>query len=154
MYDSSGSQRPCTLSFQFFWRDDKLELHVNSRSADVLQLVELNLFPATQFHISMARFLGTNVGSFEYHVGSLHLQASDIGILDHLHNTTELVRPADIPLGFGDGSEQLWEEVADRARFVLDVGAGRIVDGVNPNAFSDTEKWYLNQLRPFWVSGG
>ncbi len=153
LYDAQGKKRPCTLSFQFFWRDDKLELHVNSRSADVLLLPELNLFPAAQLHVSMARFLGTNVGNFEYHVGSLHLNASDIGALDHRHNTTELVRPF-VPLGFGDGSEQLWQEVADRARFVLDVGAGRIVEGVNPNAFSETEKWYLNELRPYWVSGG
>lgn len=153
LYDQSGFS-PCTLSLQFFWREDKLELHVNSRSADILVAPAVNFFPLTQLQISMARFLGTNVGNFEYHVGSLHLHASDSIALDLMHKTDVLTRPPDIPLGFGDGSEGLWSEVADRARFVIDVGDGKIVDGVNPNAFSVTEKWYLERLRPFWTPGG
>lgn len=149
-----GTFRPCTLTLQFFWREEKLELHVNVRSLDVVVAPTENIFPLAQLQITMARFLGTNVGNLELHVGSLHMRASDSGVLDLLHKTEQLTRPADVPLGIGDGSEQLWEETAARAKFVLDVATGRIVDGVNVNAFSETEKWYLERLRPFWTPGG
>jgi hypothetical protein len=149
-----GTFRPCTLGMQFFWREDRLELHVAARSLDVLQAPALNFFPAAQLQASMARLVNCGVGSLEFHVGSFHLSSSNLQVLDLMHKTDVLTRPDDIPLGFGDGSEQLWSEVADRAKFVLDVGAGRIVDGVNANAFSPTEKWYLTLMRPFWIPGG
>jgi thymidylate synthase len=145
---------PCTLNFQFFWREGKLEMHTNMRSNDVVLGVSYDLFQFAQLQLTVARFLNTEVGAYHHHVGSFHLYASDTGVLDHLHKTTVLTRPEDLPTGFGDGGAQSWQEVADRARFVLDVGAGRITEGVNINAFSESEKWYLNQLRPYWVSGG
>lgn len=149
-----GSFRPCTLALQFFWREEKLELHANLRSADVFTAPAENFFPLAQFQVSMARFLGAALGALELHVGSMHMYSHDSGRLDTMHDTEALVRPKDIPLGIGGGSEQLWEEVAERAKFVLDVGTGRITEGVNKNAFSETEKWYLERLRPFWTPGG
>lgn len=145
---------PCTLSLQFMWRDEKLEVHTHMRSNDVVLGVSYDFFQFTQLQLTMARFLNTQPGPYHHHASSFHLYASDLGMMDRMHKTTELTRPADLPVGLGDGSEQTWQEVADRARFILDVGAGRITEGVNANAFSATEKWYLEQLRPYWVYGG
>jgi len=41
-------------------------------------------------------------------------------------------------------------ELARGLRFALDVATGRVVEGVNPNAFTADEKWFLEALRPYW----
>lgn len=142
---------PCTLSLQFIFRDSALELHTHMRSNDVVLGVSYDFFQFTQLQLTMANVLGCAVGPYEHHATSLHLYARDIGLLDHMHATDIFTRPDDLPRGFG-AEARSWAEVADRARFVLDVAAGRIVDGVNPNGWSATERWYLDKLRPYWVA--
>jgi thymidylate synthase len=141
---------PCTIGFQFFFRNSALELHTHMRSNDVIWGVSYDFFQFTQLQLTMANLLGVEVGPYEHHVGSMHMYAEHLPILDRMHDTELRTRPQDRPLGFGR-SKNTWEEVADRARFVLDVASGRIVDGVNANAFDPVEKWYLDKLRPYWV---
>lgn len=140
---------PCTVFLQFLWRDGKLELHTHMRSNDVVMGVSYDFFQFTQLQLTMAELLGTEVGPYHHHATSLHLYARDVKVLDRMHETDIKVRPTDLPLGLC-GAATTWHDVADRARFVLDVATGRIVEGVNPNAFSASERWYLEQLRPYW----
>ena len=157
VYDPARDRRPpipSTMSYQLFFRDDHLELHVHSRSTNVFVFVERQLFPSAQLQLSLSNLFNTEPGTLHHHFGSFHLFSDDIGLQDHMHPTTELVRPDGLPTGFGDGTQSTWIELADRAAFVLDVVSGRITDGVNPNSFTPTEKWFLEQLRPHWRPGG
>jgi thymidylate synthase len=142
---------PCTVFLQFIFRNDKLELHTHMRSNDVVWGVSYDLFQFTQLQLTMAKVLGCGVGPYHHHATSFHLYKRDVGLLDRLVPTTILTRPTDLPTGFGDKSLD-WDDVAMRARFLLDVATGRVVDGVNPNAFTPDERWYLDKLRPYWVA--
>lgn len=142
---------PCTVALQFLIRDNKLELHTHMRSNDVIMGVSYDFFQFTQLQLTMAGLLNLPVGPYEHHATSLHLYARDLGIMDRMHTTDVLTKPSDLPRGFGVG-EQSWYTIQERARFVLDVATGRITEGINPNAFSPTERWYLEQLRPYWVA--
>lgn len=141
---------PCTVALQFLFREGKLQLHVHMRSNDVIMGVSYDFFQFTQLQLSMANLMGVEVGSYHHHATSFHMYARDLQILDRMHDTDVMVRPDDLPMGFGQTANN-WLDIQERTRFVLDVASGRIVKGVNANAFTDTEKWYLEQLRPYWV---
>jgi thymidylate synthase len=64
---------PCTLTWQFFIRDEKLELHVNMRSNDVWLGLPYDLFNFTSIQRHLAARLDVGIGDYYHHVGSLHL---------------------------------------------------------------------------------
>jgi thymidylate synthase len=64
---------PCTLTWQFFNRNDKLELHVNMRSNDVWLGLPYDIYNFTQIQRHLAQRLDIGVGAYYHHVGSLHL---------------------------------------------------------------------------------
>lgn len=88
----SGSKDvPCTLSLQFFVRNNKLELHAHMRSNDVLWGLTYDLFSFTLFQECMllelkqnAAFKDLELGAYYHTAGSLHVyeayfkQAEDI----------------------------------------------------------------------------
>lgn len=137
-------------TLHFLFRHARLELHVHQADSDVCDRLPYDIFRYTQLQLTMANLLGVAPGEYHHHVTALYLKAGNVGILDRLHATTEYVRPADYPRGFGREA-RTWDEVANRAGFVLDVAAGRIIEGVNPNGFSPAERWYLEALRPYWT---
>ena len=134
---------------QFLFRDEALELHVHTPQNEALRFAE-SVFCFTQLQLTMANMLGVRTGPYHHHTAAMYLRSADVGRLDHMHPSTVYVRPDDDPRGFGVEARN-WEEVADRAAFVLDVATGNITTGFAKDSFSASEKWYLNNLRPFWL---
>ena len=64
---------PCTLTFQFFIRDDKLDMTVNMRSSDVWLGIPYDVFTFTQLGNVMAALLEVPRGQFVMNLGSSHL---------------------------------------------------------------------------------
>lgn len=138
--------RPAQL--QFLFRDEALELHTHTTQDDVMRL-PATVFVYTQLQLTMANLLGVRPGAYHHHTAALYLRTGDVGKIDTVHASSVYTRPEDDPLGFGVEARN-WEEVADRAEFVARVVLGQIMTGFSKNSFSDAEKWYLTQLRPFY----
>jgi thymidylate synthase len=71
---------PCTLSLQFFIRNNKLDLHVSMRSNDVIWGLTYDLFAFTLFQECMLlclqgkeKFKDLQLGSYYHTAGSMHL---------------------------------------------------------------------------------
>ena len=64
---------PCTLTLQFFIRDDKLHLTVNMRSNDIWMGFPYDCFNFCAMQNKMAMELGIQVGTYTHIAGSLHL---------------------------------------------------------------------------------
>lgn len=66
---------PCTLTWQFLLRDNKLDMVVNMRSNDVWLGFPYDVFAFTCFQRLVANTLNTRVGIYHHNVGSMHLYA-------------------------------------------------------------------------------
>jgi thymidylate synthase len=84
---------PCTLTWQFFIRGGKLELHANMRSNDVWLGLPYDLFNFTQVQRAVANELDLACGDYVHHVGSLHLYEQHYAVAQ----TTAADRGLDIP---------------------------------------------------------
>lgn len=69
---------PCTLSWQFFVRDEKLEMHTHMRANDVWRGLPYDIFNFTQIQRWLAATLYLPCGEYHHHVGSMHIYESDI----------------------------------------------------------------------------
>jgi len=63
----------CTLSLQFFIREDKLELAVTMRSNDIYWGMGYDVFAFTCMQEYMANRLNIEMGSYYHYAGSMHL---------------------------------------------------------------------------------
>lgn len=80
LYDPQRDTRghrdvPCTLSYRFFLRGGRLEMHTTMRSNDVWLGLPYDLFTATLLQELVAGWLGADLGTYHHHVDSLHLYA-------------------------------------------------------------------------------
>lgn len=64
---------PCTVSLQFFIRDNKLYLITYMRSNDIWMGFPYDVFNFTALQVKMAMELGVELGSYTHIAGSLHL---------------------------------------------------------------------------------
>ena len=64
---------PCTTTFQFLRRDEKVELIVTMRSNDAYFGFPHDVFCFTMLQEVVARTLGCDVGTYRHFVGSMHL---------------------------------------------------------------------------------
>ena len=64
---------PCTLTLQFFIRDEKLNLVVNMRSSDVILGIAYDIPAFTLMQELLAKELGTDVGHYMHTSNSLHI---------------------------------------------------------------------------------
>ncbi|WUH97684.1 thymidylate synthase [Spirillospora sp. NBC_00431] len=64
---------PCTLGYWFVLRDERLDMHTMMRSQDLWLGFCYDIFAATVLHELMAGWVGTGLGDYHHHVGSLHL---------------------------------------------------------------------------------
>lgn len=77
--DRFGSKDvPCTLSLQFFIRQNALHLHTHMRSNDIIWGLTYDLFSFTMFqecmwHELLERFPDLKLGTYHHTAGSLHL---------------------------------------------------------------------------------
>lgn len=70
---------PCTISFQFFIRKNKLEMMCNMRSNDAFKGMPHDIFAFTFIQEYMARRLKVGLGRYIHAVGSLHLYDENEG---------------------------------------------------------------------------
>lgn len=64
---------PCTLTLQFFIRDEKLHMVVNMRSSDLILGIAYDIPAFTIFQELMAMELGVGLGSYTHISNSLHI---------------------------------------------------------------------------------
>lgn len=68
---------PCTVSLQFFIRDNKLYMLTYMRSNDLWMGFTYDVFNFTAFQVKMAMELGVELGTYTHVAGSLHLYKRD-----------------------------------------------------------------------------
>lgn len=73
LIESPTKDLNCTLTLQFFVRDERLHLIVNMRSNDIWLGLPYDLFNFTCMQIQMAMELNLKVGTYCHNAGSLHL---------------------------------------------------------------------------------
>lgn len=64
---------PCTVSLQFFIRENKLYMITNMRSNDIWMGFPYDVFSFTALQVKMAMELGVGLGTYTHIAGSLHL---------------------------------------------------------------------------------
>lgn len=69
---------PCTISLQFFSRNNMLDLIVSMRSNDALIGLPHDIFSFTMIQEIAARHLGLELGKYIHFVGSLHLYSQQV----------------------------------------------------------------------------
>lgn len=86
--DFGGGLRdiPCTVSLQFFIRNDRLELHTHMRSNDVWWGLAYDAFQYTRLQLLVAEMYGCDVGSYFHHVGSMHAYERDWEKIEDLNH--------------------------------------------------------------------
>lgn len=105
---------PCTLSLQFFVREEKLCMRVNMRSNDVWLGLPYDLVQFAALQGAVAKALDLPMGWYSHAVGSMHLYASD-------YEQAEQIKALDD--GIWD-YEPLWSghsiaEISNAARTIL-----------------------------------
>lgn len=78
----------CTVSLQFFVRDNKLYMTTYMRSNDIWMGFPYDVFQFTNMQILMSMELGCGIGTYTHIVGSLHLYERDAKRADE--NANEL----------------------------------------------------------------
>jgi thymidylate synthase len=71
--DSNRKAIPCTCTFQFLIRGDRLHMITTMRSNDAFVGLPHDIFSFTMVQEILARSLGVELGSYRHFVGSLHL---------------------------------------------------------------------------------
>lgn len=63
---------PCTISLQYFLRDNELHAITNMRSQDAVFLLPQDVCHFTMFQEFVSASLGVSLGSYRHHAGSIH----------------------------------------------------------------------------------
>lgn len=69
---------PCSLTYQFMLREDKLVLIYNQRSCDFVKFFPSDVWLTVQLLIHVANAIGKEPGQFVHVLGSLHAFAGDL----------------------------------------------------------------------------
>ena len=75
---------PCTLSLQFFIRDEKLHLVAHMRSSDLILGIAYDVPAFTLMQELMARELGIGMGSYTHVSNSLHIYERHFGMVEEM----------------------------------------------------------------------
>lgn len=86
---------PCTLSFQFFIRENKLNMIAHMRSNDLLWGFPYDTNGFCFIQEGLAACLGVDIGTYELHAGSLHLYTEREEQLTKLLTSSEVT---EVPL--------------------------------------------------------
>lgn len=78
---------PCTLSLQFFIRENKLHLHISMRSSDIILGLAYDVPAFTTIQEILANELGVELGEYVHTSNSLHCYERDFEMLDAIANT-------------------------------------------------------------------
>lgn len=72
---------PCTLALQFFIRENKLHLHVNMRSSDIILGIAYDVPAFTTMQEILANEIGVGLGEYVHTSNSLHCYERDFEML-------------------------------------------------------------------------
>lgn len=97
---------PCTVTYRFFIRDGRLEMHTSMRSQDLWLGFPYDLFTATTLQELLAGWCGVDVGAYHHEVSSLHLYRRDLHVASAVHPIVEAA-----PIGFVEQLAVPWEEM-------------------------------------------
>jgi len=97
---------PCTLSFQFLIRDDKLNMITTMRSNDVYRGLPYDLMQFGALLCATAQVLGLQPGTYYHRVGSFHLYETDVPHVNRIHQTVPRYMPY-VPLFSFDDEEYI-----------------------------------------------
>lgn len=75
---------PCTISIQYFVRDNKLHSVVNMRSSDLIFGISYDIPAFTFMQEMMANELGVDVGTYMHTSNSLHVYERHFGMLEKI----------------------------------------------------------------------
>lgn len=137
---------PCTLSLQFFIREDELYLHVNMRSNDVVWGLTSDLFSFTMLQECMLLELkqtypDLELGRYFHTAGSIHVYERHYDMIDNMadyydRNPSQYIRSME-PLDNLDDIKKL-QELESSLR----------IDGKELllNSSNETVQWMANQL--------
>lgn len=136
---TSTEDLPCTVSLQFFVRNNKLELYVFMRSNDVIKGFIHDIFCFTFLQELMAVKLGYELGTYTHMVTSLHLYIKDIELAkkylkEGIFGTKHSMPP--IPQESVDRSILEILELEEKIRLAKD--------------FEQTMNLPMNHLQDFW----
>lgn len=132
---------PCTVSYTFMLRNDKLHMTTLMRSNDVLLGLGYDGFQHSRVQIAMASVLGVEVGEYRHHAVSLHIYERDFDMVDKL--TMSQKEPTFFPAITGKS----WAEVKSKAHTVLDCAEAADGTSVNIDESDGSHlQWYVNSM--------
>ncbi len=120
---SGNKDVPCTLSLQFFIREDKLHMIVNMRSNDIILGFTNDVFQFTMFQEAMMcelrnRYPTLELGYYYHNAGSMHIYDRHFDMMNAIIGDDRAVDAAMIPMDKFDSSimlglytmEKIWRE--------------------------------------------
>lgn len=136
-YDLQPSKRdyPCTILHQFRIRDNKLNMSVYMRSNDVWLGAAYDFFQFTRVQLAMASVLQIEPGTYNHHVGSLHIYEQHYDAAESLKYTEE---KTEIPIITG----RTWGEVKSSALLAMQATVSEDIY----NRLTAPEKWYTEAM--------
>lgn len=117
---------PCTLALQFFIRDEKLHLHVNMRSSDIILGIAYDVPAFTLMQEVMANELGVGLGEYCHTSNSLHCYERDFEMLDAIASSGYVAHDPMPPLP----SEFPTQELVETEARVHELTEGEFSDGM------------------------
>jgi thymidylate synthase len=127
---------PCTVLHQFRIRDNKLNMSVYMRSNDVWLGAAYDFFQFTRVQLAIASILGIEPGTYNHHVGSLHIYEQHYAAAGRLAKTDEY---AHIPHIQGT----TWKEIQTQAYLALVAAQNPEVSG----SLTADASWYSSAMR-------
>lgn len=90
---------PCTLSIQYFIRNNKLHCIVNMRSSDVIRGISYDVPSFTFFQERLARELKVDVGKYMHISNSLHIYEKDFDLAEKIleENSANSIQMPEMP---------------------------------------------------------
>ena len=149
---------PCTLQFQFFIRNGRLDMIATMRSNDVFWGLPYDAWMFTNLQHAVAYALAVDVGWYLHQTGSLHAYVDrDLDALNALHEPSRaedlppmFVVPRRLQVDSGDRAEQRWARVVRWARTAAGVPGRKGSMSTNLPA---SARWYQDQLQPHHSDG-
>jgi len=127
---------PCTILHQFRIRNNKLNMSVYMRSNDVWLGAAYDFFQFTRVQIAMASVLGIEPGTYNHHVGSLHIYEQHYASADKLAHA---LHSPTIPAITG----RTWNEVKSSAMLAMQA----TVSEPTYARLNEAEKWYTDSMK-------
>ena len=139
---------PCTTTFQFFIRDDRLHMAVTMRSNDAYKGLPHDIFCFTMIQEMLARALGVELGEYIHFAGSMHVYENNIDSAKSygVEGYQRTVEMPPMPAGDPFAIVKVLRDVEDRLRHGEEVAPR---DVVSEDYWADIVRLF----QAFWASG-